>query len=55
MPDNIVKIRINLTDDTKEMFEKIKEKYNLNTNTETMRLIIKKAYVHEFGPRDSER
>jgi len=52
MPENVIKIRINLSDETKSMFEKIKQKYNLTTNTETIRLIIKKAYIHEF---DSER
>ena len=48
MTKDVVKIRINLEGDNKNMFEAIKEKYNLERNTETMRLIIKLAYDYEF-------
>ncbi len=49
MVEKVIKIRINLEGKNKEMFEKIKEKYNLSTNTETIRLIIKSAYENEFS------
>ena len=45
----MIKIRIDLEGKSKEMFEKIKKKYNLSTNTETIRLIIKTAYDNEFS------
>ncbi len=48
MSEKIIKIRINLTGETKKMFESIKQKFNLNQNTEVIRLIIKLAYNNEF-------
>ena len=48
MPEQAIKIRIDLTGETKAMFEAIKEKYNLKRNTEVIRLIIKLAYDSEF-------
>ncbi|MFX0073513.1 MAG: hypothetical protein ACFFAO_20745 [Candidatus Hermodarchaeota archaeon] len=48
MSDKVVRIRIDFDGDTKEMFEKLKEKYNLKSNAETLRLIIKLAYDQEF-------
>lgn len=49
MSEKVIKIRIDLDGENKEMFEAIKEKYNLNSNTETLRLIIKRAYEIETG------
>ena len=48
MSEKIIKIRINLNGETKKMFESIKQKFNLNQNTEVVRLIIKLAYNNEF-------
>ena len=48
MSKDIIKIRLDLEGDNKEMFEAIRQKYNLERNTETMRLIIKIAYDKEF-------
>ena len=48
MSEKNVKIRIDLTYETKKMFEAIKQKFNLKQNTEVIRLIIKLAYKHEF-------
>lgn len=41
-------LRLDLSGESKEMFEAIKNKYNLRNNTEVMRLIIKSAYDHEI-------
>ena len=48
MSENVRKIRIDLEGETKKMFDAIKEKYNLELNTEVIRLIIKLAYDKEF-------
>ena len=49
MSEKTIKIRIDLTDETRKMFEAIKQKFNLKQNTEVIRLIIKLAYKYEFG------
>ena len=49
MTEKMLQLRIDLENDTKEMFEKIKKKYNLEHNTETVRLIIKIAYDKIFS------
>jgi len=43
-----VRVRIDLDGKTKIMFDKIKEKYNLEAYTETIRLIVKLLYDIEF-------
>ena len=48
MSEKVIKLRLDLSGKTKEMFESIKDKYNLKNNTEVMRLIIKIAYDHEI-------
>jgi hypothetical protein len=50
MSEKVIKLRLDLSGETKKMFEAIKEKYNLKNNTEAMRLIIKLAYGHEINP-----
>jgi hypothetical protein len=54
MTEEAIKIRINLTDNTKKMFEALKEEYNLDLNTEVMRLIIKIAYDNKFKDKDKD-
>jgi len=49
MSKTVIKLRLNLEGKNKEMFESIKEKYNLERNTDTLRLIIKLAYDSEFN------
>lgn len=49
MSEKVISIRIDLEGDTKKMFEAIKEKYNLKSNTEAVRLIIKLAYNKEIN------
>jgi len=49
MSDEVIKIRIDLDGNNKKMFEAIKKKYNLEINTEAMKLIIKLAYYQVFG------
>ena len=44
MSENVVRIRVDLEGKTKEMFEAIKNKYNLKNNSEIIRLIIKKTF-----------
>lgn len=48
MSEKTVKIRIDLDGKTRDMFEAIKKKFNLETYTETIRLIIKLAFDNEF-------
>jgi len=48
MSEKMIKLRLDLSGETKEMFEAIKNKYNLRNNTEVMRLIIKSAYNYEI-------
>ena len=44
MSENVVRIRVDLEGKTKEMFEAIKNKYNLKNNSEIIRLMIKKTF-----------
>ena len=48
MSEKVIKLRLDLNGETKEMFEAIKNKYNLRNNTEVMRMIIKIAYNNEI-------
>lgn len=48
MSEKVIKLRLDLSGETREMFEAIKDKYNLRNNTEVMRLIIKIVYDHEI-------
>lgn len=55
MSDEVIKIRIDLDGNNKKMFEDIKKKYNLEINTEAMRLIIKLAYHQAFGEEEQKK
>ena len=48
MSEKVIQVRIDLEGDTKQMFEKIKKKYNLKNNAEVIRLIIKLTHDNEF-------
>lgn len=44
-----IQIKMIIKGKTKEMFQKLKEFYNLGYNSEVIRLIIKKIYDLEFN------
>ena len=48
MSKDTIQVRIDLEGKTKQMFDEIKVKFNLDTNTETIRLIIKVAHDNLF-------
>jgi hypothetical protein len=52
MAKDVIKLRLNLDGKNKEMFEEIKRKYNLERNTDTLRLIIKLAYDYDIKKED---
>ena len=44
-----IQIKMTIKGNTKEMFEKLKEFYNLGYNSEVIRFIIKKVHDFEFN------
>jgi len=46
---NPLRINFNVVGETREMFLKLKKKYNLKYKMEVFRLLVKKVYDLEFG------
>ena len=47
--NDIIQIRIDISGKTKIMFKKLQEKYNISHYTDTIRLIVKRAYDLDIG------
>lgn len=51
----LLQIRIDLEDETKEMFMAFQKKYNIQRLTDTFRLIVKRAYDLDIANHEKEK